>query len=145
MHEGFRVHQILPIRKMKKAANIHFENNMLIEKRGMNVYHGIERGAHFISHGSSVKVQLRTIEENDFISLSIVVGPGYMERPNVIDLPSWINYEFQADRKFSAIRSDDRIHLKIPAGLPEWKLKLTLPASHVKPSEGRVTISDDRE
>lgn len=130
---------------MEKTTNIQFENNLVIEKRDMNVYHSSRRSIHFISHGSSVKIPLRTIEENDFISLSVAVGPGYMERPNVIDLPSWLNYEFQSEGKFAAVRSEDRTLLKIPAGLPEWKLKLTLPTSHVKPCEGRVTISDNHD
>jgi hypothetical protein len=130
---------------MEKTTNIQFENNLVIEKRDMNVYHNSRRGIYFISHGSSVKIPLRTVNEKDFINLSVAVGPGYMERQNVIDLPSWLNYEFQSEGKFAAVRSEDRTLLKIPAGLPEWKLKLTLPASHVKPSEGRVTISDNHD
>lgn len=130
---------------MKKTTHIHFENNLLVEKRNMNVYHRGSRGTHFISHGSSVEIPLRTIDESDYINLSVAVGPGFMERRNIVDLPSWINYEFTSERQFSAIRSGDRILLKISAGLPEWKLKLTLPASHLKPSKDRVTISDDHE
>jgi len=128
---------------MKKAARIQFENNLLIEKRDMNVYHRGSRGTHFISHGSSVEIPLRTVEENDYITLSVAVGPGFMERSSIVDLPSWLDYEFRSERHFSAAQSGDRILLKIPAGLPEWKLKLTLSTSQDKPSKDRVTISDD--
>ncbi len=130
---------------MKKTINLHFENNLLIEKRNMNVYHGIDRATHFISHGSFVKIPLRTVDENDYINLSVAVGPGFMERSSFVDLPSWLNYEFRSEREFSAIQSGGRILLKTSAGLPEWKLKLTLPASPANPSENRVTISDDHD
>lgn len=130
---------------MKKAARIQFENNLLIEKRDMNVYHRGSRGTHFISHGSSVEIPLRTVDEEDYINLSVAVGPGFMERSSIVDLPSWLDYEFRSERQFSSSRSGDRILLKISAGLPEWKLKLTLPASHVKPSKDRVIISDDHD
>lgn len=130
---------------MKKTTEIIFQNNLLIERRDINVYHRSSRGIHFISRGSSVKVPLQTVNEKDFINLSVAVGPGYMERQNVVDLPSWINYEFQSEGKFAAVRSGGRTLLKIPAGLPEWKLKLTLSASHLLPAEDRVVISDDQE
>lgn len=133
----------MPIRKMKKTTRIHFENNLLIEKRNMNVYHGLSKGTHFISHGSSVEIQLRTMDEDDYINLSVAVGPGFMERSSIVDLPSWLNYEFRTYKDFSAIQSGGRVRLKISAGLPEWQLILKLPASSVSPSEGRVIISDD--
>ena len=130
---------------MAEKTDIIFENNLLIEKRDLNVYHRKSKGVHFISRGSSVSVPLHAASENDFINLSVAVGPGYMERQNIVDLPSWLNYEFQSEGKFAAIRTGDRTLLKIPAGLPEWKLKLTLSASNLRQDRDRVIISDHKE
>jgi hypothetical protein len=129
---------------MKHSIGIHFENNLVIERRDITVYHHHNKGTHLISHGSSIHIPLETEKEKDYIYLSVAVGPGYMERQNIVDLPTWINYEFISEGKFAAIRSEHRTLLKIPAGLPEWKLKLTLPASHCKPLEGRIIVSDDQ-
>lgn len=133
------------MKQMEHTTDIIFENNLVAENRNINVYHGDSRGTHFLGLGGSVKVPLRTVKEKDFINLSVAVGPGYMERRNVIDLPSWLNYEFLSEGKFAAVHSENRTLLKIPAGFPEWKLKLTLSASHGRPAQDRVVISDDRE
>jgi hypothetical protein len=130
---------------MKKTIDILFENKLVNEKRDMNVYHRGTRGTHFISHGGSVTISLQTLNKEDYINLSVATGPGYMERRNIVDLPSWLNYEFLSEGKFGANHSGNRTLLKIPAGLPEWKLKLTLPAAHLNPSASRVTISDDQD
>jgi hypothetical protein len=130
---------------MAKKTDIIFENNLLIEKRDLNVYHRKSKGIHFISRGSTVMVPLQTANDDDFVYLSVAVGPGYMERQNIVDLPSCLNYEFQSEGKFAAIRTGDRTLLKIPAGLPEWKLKLTLSASNLRQSCDRVIISDRQD
>lgn len=128
---------------MGKTTEILLENNLLIERRDMNVYHRQNRAIHLISCGSSVVIPLCTINQKDYIHLSVAVGPGYMERQNIVYLPTWINFEFLSEGKFAAFHTQHHLLLKIPAGLPEWKLKLTLPVSHRQPSLGRVIISDD--
>ncbi len=137
---------------MNKATDIQLENNLFIEKRDMNVYHRKDRVIHLISCGSSVIVPLQTINERDYIHLSVAVGPGYMERQNIVYLPTWINFEFLSEGKFAAIHTENLILLKIPAGLPEWKLKLTLPQCHgmchrksSKSLVERVIISDEED
>lgn len=98
-----------------------------------------------ISYGSSVRIPLQTIVQNDYINLSVAVGSGFMERQSIVELPSWLNYEFLSEGKFAASNAGDRIILKIPAGRPEWKLKLTLPSINHRPGEGLVIISDESD
>lgn len=128
---------------MIKTTEIYFENNLLFEKRDMNVYHYKDKAIHLISCGSFVKINLQTIKESDYIHLSVAIGPGYMERQNIIYLPKWLNFEFLSEGKFAAMHTEHLILLKIPSGLPEWKLKLMLPVLHRKPLSGRVLISDE--
>jgi len=128
---------------MINKTHIQFCNNLIIEKRDMNVYHHNDKSIHLISHGNSIKIPLQSTNQKDYIHLSVAVGPGYMERENIVDLPSWLNYEFLSEGRFAAYRSDHRTLLKIPAGLPEWKLKLTLSQLPGKSAQGRVTISDN--
>ena len=129
---------------MMKKINITIENKLIIEKRGMNVYHHSTKGVHLIDYNRSVTVPLQSVIKNDYLYISLVCGPGKLERQNVVDMPAWMNYEFLSEGKFSAIHQDDRIILTVPAGLPEWKLKLTRPASQSKSCADRVTIRDDQ-
>lgn len=142
MYQGLGIHRILPVRKMKQTINIIIENKLLLEKRGLNVYHRADRGIHLISGGSSYTVSLNPRDETDYINLSVAIGPGYMEQSNVIDLPSWLNYEFLSEGKLVVKHDGGRNRLTIPAGLPEWKLKLTLPASPIDTHQGRVIVSE---
>lgn len=114
-------------------------------RRDLNIYHRCSRGTHLISCGSTVKIPLRTVNEEDYVNLSVAVGPGYMERQSVIDLPSWLNYEVLSEGRIAACNNGDRTRLTFPAGLPEWALKLSLSNSHRESGEGRVVICDNDE
>jgi len=127
---------------MERTIDIHFENKLLMGKRDLNIYHRKNRGTHLISYGSAVNIPLGTVNEEDYINLSVAVGPGYMERESVVELPSWINYEVLSEGRFAASHTGNRTCLKFPAGLPEWTLKLSLSVLCRESSEGRVVISD---
>jgi hypothetical protein len=130
---------------MEDKTDILIENNLVVEKRDLNVYHRADRGVHLIGSGSSCLLSLRTFHTQDYITLSVAIGPGYMERKNVIDLPSWLNYEFLSEGRFAVRHSGNRTFLAFPAGLPEWKLKLSLSPSQRNLSACRVTVSDDNQ
>jgi hypothetical protein len=127
---------------MKKEIIMAIENNILIEKRVMNVYHHATKSAHMICHNSSVTLPLRAIINDDFLFISIVNGPGNLGRQHTVDLPSWLDYEFLSEGKFKAIHIGNRTQLIIPPGLPEWKLKLTRPTFHPNQEADRIIIND---
>jgi hypothetical protein len=128
---------------MPKEIKITVENRLIIEKRAMNVYHHATRSAHMISHNSSVTLPLQSIIEHDYLHISIVSGPGDLERRSVVNLPSWIDFEFLSDGNFAFSHSGKRTLLKISPGLPSWQLKLTRSSSQHWQSTDRVTISDE--
>ncbi len=128
---------------MAKEINITIENKLVTEKRDMNVYHHSTRSAHMISHNSSVTLPLRAAVENDYLHISVVSGPGHLKNRSVVNLPSWVDFEFSSVGNVTLIHSGDRTVLRIPPGFPVWQLKMTRSASLIDQPSDRVTIGDD--
>ncbi len=123
-----------------KDIMIKIENKLVIEKRDMTVYHHGTRSAHMISYNSSITLPLKSTESHDYLYFSIVSGPGSMEHCSVVDLPSWLNFEFLTEGKLLVQHSDGRTLLRIPPGLPGWQLKLTRSTSGSEKSSDGVYI-----
>lgn len=128
---------------MTKVIKITIENRLILEKRAMNVYHHATRSSHMIGHNSSVTLPLQTVIEHDYLHISLVTGPGNLERKSVADLPSWIDFDFLSDGNVAVSHTGKRTLLKIPPGLPGWQLKLTRSSSQNWSSTGCVIISDE--
>ncbi len=118
------------------------QNKLKKEKRDLNVYHQSTRSAHIISHNSSITLPLRTVEEDDFLHISVVTGPGHLRQNCLIELPAWANFEFSSEGKVTLTHSGDRTSLKIPPGPPKWELKITRPAEFSGIQEDKVTIGN---
>jgi hypothetical protein len=131
--------------QMTKEIKIIIENRLILEKRAMNVYHHATRSSHMIGHNSSVTLPLQTVIEHDYLHISIVTGPGNMERKSIANLPSWVDFDFLSEGNVSISHSGKRILLKIPPGLPGWQLKLTRSTSQNWNSIDRVIISDEQQ
>jgi len=130
---------------MSKEVNITIENKLVMEKRDMNVYHHSTRSAHMISHNSSVTLPLRPVIEDDYLHISIVSGPGHLNSKSIVNLPSWVDFEFTSDGDVTVTHSGDRTLVKIPPGLPVWQLKMTRSlASLIEKPSDCVTIGDDQ-
>ncbi len=130
---------------MPKEIIITIENRLILEEREMNIYHHATKGAHMISHDSSIKLPLRLGHENDYLHLSVVSGPGKLKYRSRIELPAWADFEFSSQGNVSVVHSGNRILVKIPPGPPDWQLKVTQskenPPANV-PSD-HVTVGDD--
>ncbi|MCK5056625.1 MAG: hypothetical protein KAT34_08220 [Candidatus Aminicenantes bacterium] len=119
------------------------QNRLVAEKRDVNVYHHSARSANMISHSSSITLALRTVEEDDYLHLSVVSGPGRLRKACVIDLPSWADFEFSSVENGAIIHSGNRTLLKIPPGPPKWQLKITRPSDFVNaPTEDYLIIGN---
>lgn len=129
---------------MAKEINITIENKLVTEQRDMNVYHHSTRSAHMISFNSSVTLPLRAAVENDYLHISVVSGPGHLKNRSIVNLPSWVDFEFSSVGNVTVIHSGDRTVLRIPPGFPVWQLKMTRSASLIDQPSDRVTIGDDR-
>jgi hypothetical protein len=129
---------------MKHTIKITIQNKMLLEKRAMSVYHHATRSAHMISHNSSITLPLQTFADDDYMYISIVSGPGNLEHKSIVDLPAWANFELLSEGQLKVLHKDERTLLRIPAGLPEWKLKLYRSAAAVTQTTDRVIIEEDR-
>ncbi len=117
---------------MKKGIDITIQNKLIMEKRDMNVYHHASKSAHMISFNSSVTLPLRPVIDADYLYISIVSGPGHLETDSLVNLPSWVDFEFLSDGKLAVVHSHGRTFLKIPPGLPGWQLKLTRSSSVIR-------------
>lgn len=120
--------------RMPEKIEITVENKLKTEKRDLNVYHHSTHSAHIISHNSGIILPLRTNEENDYLNISIVKGPGYLEMDCFINLPSWADFDFTCQECVTAIsithaqgQNNARTIIKIPPGPPAWLLKITRP------------------
>lgn len=129
---------------MPKEINVTIENKLIIEERDMNVYHHAAGSAHMISHNSSITLPLRPINENDYLYISIIHGPGDIKNKCLVNLPSCLDFEFLAsDGNLMVTRSWNRTLVKIPPGLPGWELKLTRSFSLFNRKWARITISEE--
>lgn len=128
---------------MAKDIKITVENKLVAEKRDMNVYHNSTRSAHMISYNSSVTLPLKPVIEDDYLHVSVVIGPGHLENTSVVNLPSWADFEFSSEKNVTITHSGERTLLKIPPGLPMWQLRITRPISRIDSSTDHVTIGDD--
>lgn len=114
---------------MLKEADITIKNKLTAGERDIHVYHQSTRSAHIISHNSSVTLPLRNSDENDYLSISVVKGPGYLWTACEISLPSWVDFDFSSEGNLTVTHSGNtkQTLLKIPPGPPTWELKITRP------------------
>lgn len=118
-------------------------NKLTAEKRDLNVYHHSTHSAYMISHNSSVVVPLRTAAEGDYLHISIVSGPGNLEKDCLIDLPSWVDFKFFSQGNLTITHAGGCTLLEIPPGPPAWQLKITRPTSLLLAlTTDQVTIGD---
>ncbi len=117
---------------MPEEIEITVQNKLITEKRDINVYHHWTQSAHIISHNSAITLPLGTNGEKDYLQISVVKGPGYLEKYCLIDIPSWADFDFTSKESITGI-SISHSHdpegagtvLKIPPGPPAWELKIT--------------------
>ncbi len=128
---------------MPDGINITVCNKLDTEKRDLNVYHHAKRSAYMISHGNSITIPLGTFEDDDYLHLSIVSGPGSMEKDCRINIPSWCDFTISGLGNGGITHSGNRTSLRIPPGPPVWQLKITRSSGTVKtPIEDYVIIGD---
>ncbi|UCH92760.1 MAG: hypothetical protein JSV88_21025 [Candidatus Aminicenantes bacterium] len=128
---------------MSKGIEITVRNQLVTEKRSLNVYHHSSRSAYMISHGNSITIPLETSEDVDYLHLSIVSGPGSMEKDCWLYIPSWCDFTISSIGNGDLTHSGDRMLLKIPPGPPVWQLKITRPiGSLTMQPPDHVTIGD---
>jgi hypothetical protein len=119
-------------------------NKLTAEKRDLNVYHHSTRSAYMISHNSSIVVPLRTAAEGDYLHISIVSGPGNLEKDCLIDLPSWVDFKFYSQGNLTVTHTRGGTLLEIPSGPPAWQLKITRPTDLLPAiAPDQVTIGSD--
>lgn len=130
---------------MTEKLDITIENKLIKEKRDINVFHQSTRSAHIISRNSSITLPLRSVEEDDYLHISIVSGPGNLWKNCMIELPSITDFEFAFEGKAMITHSNNRTLLKIPPGSPTWQLKITIPNNpEIIQTSAHVIIGDER-
>lgn len=110
---------------MPGTIEISVENKLKREKRDINVYHHASRSAHIISHNSAVSLPFGLRDDDDYLHISVIRGPGHLWKECVMDLPSWADFEISAEEKINLNHSGERIFIRIPPGPPTWQLKLS--------------------
>ena len=133
---------------MPEEIEFTVENKLVTEKRDLNVYHHWTQSAHIISHNSAITLPMKTLEKSDYLHISVVKGPGYLEKNCLINVPSWADFNFTSRESVTGIsitHSHDadgaRTVLKIPPGPPAWELKITQPT--ILTSNGQFTKKRD--
>lgn len=115
------------------------ENNLVTEKRDMNVYHQATRSAHIISHGNAFAFPLG--DAGDYLHLSVVRGPGRLWSECVVELPMWADFELSVEGPVTVNHGGRRTRVNIPPGPPSWQLKITRPSGRAAVAKDRITIS----
>ncbi len=129
---------------MPKKIKITVKNKLQTQKRTLSLYCHLEKSSHLISDNSTWTVTLKPVEQEDYIHISVIQGPGNLKKECRITLPSWLDFQLTSRDDFTQIHSGDRTILKIPPGPPIWALKITQPAdSSIKASTGNtITVED---
>ena len=128
---------------MPEGIRLKIQNNLSAEKRDLNVYQHVTRSAYIISHGNTVSIPLKTAGNCDYLHISVVSGPGRLEKECFVNIPSWCDFTVSSLGYGDISHSDDRILIKIPPGHPVWQLKITCPynGTHI-PAEDFINIGD---
>jgi hypothetical protein len=128
---------------MPEGISLKIQNNLSAEKRDLNVYHHATRSAYIISHGNTVSIPLRATGNSDYLHISVVSGPGRLEKECFVNIPSWCDFTVSSLGLGDISHSGDRILVKIPPGHPVWHLKITRPpnGTHI-PAEDFISIGD---
>jgi hypothetical protein len=130
---------------MPEGIEITVRNNLITERRDLNVYHHSTRSAYMISHGNSITIPMGTVEDGDYLYLSIVSGPGSMEKDCWIEIPTWCDFNVSGLGNGDLTHSGNQTLLKIPPGPPVWQLKITRPYGHVnKQIDDYIVIGDSK-
>ena len=127
---------------MAETLKIKIVNNLLTEKRTLNVYHHAKGSAHLIGHAGSVTLSLKS-GTGDYLYVSVVKVPGNTGRTSVIDIPPCIDFHFTRSGDMTLARRGEIISLHIPPGVPAWELKITIPDRTDRsslPRNGKVTV-----
>ena len=114
---------------MVKGIDITIKNKLTVGERDIHVFHYSTRSAHIISHNSSITLPLKNSDENDYLYISVVKGPGYLWTSCVIGLPTWVDFDFSSEGNLTVTHAGaaKQTLLKIPPGPPTWELKITSP------------------
>jgi hypothetical protein len=130
--------------KMPEGIDMTVRNKLITEKRDLNVYHHVSRSAYMISHGNSITIPLGTVEDGDYLYLSIVSGPGSLEQDCWLEIPSWCDFTVSGLGNGDLTHSGNGTLLKIPPGPPVWQLKITRSNGILNvQTPGQVTIGDN--
>jgi hypothetical protein len=130
---------------MPEGIDMTVRNKLVTEKRDLNVYHHSTRSAYLISHDNSITIPLGTVEDGDYLHLSIVSGPGSMEKDCWIEIPCWCDFTISGLGNGDFTHSGNRTLLKIPPGPPLWQLKITQPGGHMNTADKDYLIIGDSE
>ena len=131
-----------------KQVDITVRNKLTKEKRDINVYHHFNRSAHIVSCNSTITRGIKPVQEDDYLHISVVSGPGIFKEHCVLDLPAFVNFKFSLSGEVILIHSGGRTLLRIPPGLPLWELKMTVPeglSTTSSFSKDYVTVANDEE
>lgn len=124
------------------GIELKIHNKMIAEKRDLNIYHNHDRGAYMISRNNYVKLKLNGIDDNDYLHISIVSGPGAMTKDCWVNLPSWCFCSFSGMCNADICNSGERIMVRIPPGPPVWQLKISNPGSTPGADSDLLVIGD---
>ena len=115
---------------MGKQVNIVVQNKLLKERRDINVYHHANRSAHIISCNSALTRGIKPVDEEDYLHISVVSGPGHLKNYCVLDLPAFVDFKFfLTGEEVTLCHSGRRMFLRVPPGPPVWRLKMTIPTA----------------
>lgn len=139
----------MPMRlKRGKKVDITVRNRLKKEKRDISVYHHSDRSTHLISYNNSLTRDIRLVDENDYLHISVGRGPGFIGNDCVMELPSFVDFRFSLSGDVILIHTGERILLRIPPGPPLWELKMKISKQSppfVPADSGHVTIGDGEE
>jgi hypothetical protein len=136
---------------MERKPEIIIHNKLVRERRDIHVYHHSPQSVHIVSSNSNLELIINKPEEKSILEISMVSEPGGLKNECFLDLPHFMNFRFWSSGEIFFIRNGKRTLLKIPAGPPTWKIKITIPSdaylssSLLKKDNIFIGDADDRQ
>lgn len=126
-------------------------NKLLKDRRDINVYQHSIQSSHIVSSNSPLVLQMKPGNGEDFLHISVPMGPGHLKYSCELDLPSFLDIEFKFSMTMGEItlrHFSERIKLVIPPGPSSWGVKLLfIKNTPFKPFPDKnfVSLSDRRD
>ncbi len=112
---------------MPEGFEFTIRNELSIDRRELIIYQHSRKSNHNISYPNAFKTKLEQGNKTEYIHISVSTGPGDFKAGYALELPPWVEFEFQNENKFKFVHHHRRLIIMCPPGPSHFQLRITFP------------------